>query len=384
MSEAFDGMRIVHVVRQFAPRVGGLEDMVRNLARSQLGRFASVEVVTLDRLFTMPDRRLPARETIDGIAVTRIPYSGLSRYPFAPQVFRHLAEADLVHVHGVDFFFDALALGRGLHGKPLVATTHGGFFHTQTFRRLKLLWLNTLTRLSIRQYGVIACCGANDFKIFQPIAGSRCRLIENGVDIAKFAGASPEKPVKGIVSIGRFSVNKRLDRLLDAMACLTAQDPDWHLHIVGAPADLTAADLHREIAARELANHVSVHAGASTEHVRDLLSRVSVFASASEYEGFGLAAIEALSAGLPTVVHPNASFSDLARRHDAMHLVDYSCPQEAAAAITRVFGALSGQPSLRDEAMRSARQHDWRQASAAYEDLYREVLGAGSPGAGKP
>ncbi|MGO8586944.1 glycosyltransferase, partial [Rhizobium ruizarguesonis] len=73
------------------------------------------------------------REDIDGIEVVRIPWSGTSRYPLAPQVFRHLADADLVHVHAIYFFFDALAWGRLLHGRPMIVTTHGGLFHTRKY-----------------------------------------------------------------------------------------------------------------------------------------------------------------------------------------------------------------------------------------------------------
>lgn len=119
---------IVQVVRQYPPGRGGLEDVVSSLSRELLQRGFRVRVVTLDRLFSDPGKTLPAREVIDGVEVVRVPYRGSSRYPLAFSAFRHIRDADLVHVHGVDFFFDALALGRFLHGAPMVATTHGGFF----------------------------------------------------------------------------------------------------------------------------------------------------------------------------------------------------------------------------------------------------------------
>ena len=118
---------VTHVVRQFLPNRGGLEDVVANLCRQLPALGYRTRVVTLDRLFVEPHRTLPAHETIDGIEIVRIPWKGSSRYPVAPQVFRHLSDADLVHVHAIDFFFDALALGRVLHRKPMIATTHGAF-----------------------------------------------------------------------------------------------------------------------------------------------------------------------------------------------------------------------------------------------------------------
>jgi alpha-1,3-mannosyltransferase len=214
------GTRVIHVVRQFLPNRGGLEDVVANLCRAQLALGLKPSVVTLDRLFSRPELVLPASEVIDGIPITRIPFRGSTRYPLAPEVFKHLREADLVHVHAIDFFFDALALGWLLHRKPLVATTHGGFFHTSDFAGLKKLWFNGPTRLSAQVYRGIAGCSTNDARMFERLAPGKVRVIENGVDLDKFAGASSPDPQRRLVSIGRFSKNKRPDRLIATMAAL--------------------------------------------------------------------------------------------------------------------------------------------------------------------
>src|SRR5450631_3086470 len=124
-------MRITHVVRQFHPAVGGLETVALELASTQVRAGHSVRVVTLDRIFNSPNEtRLSARDSIHGIDVVRIPFFGSTRYPIAPSVIKHLGKADIVHVHGIDFFFDYLAWTKLFHRKQLVASTHGGFFHT--------------------------------------------------------------------------------------------------------------------------------------------------------------------------------------------------------------------------------------------------------------
>ena len=118
-------MLIVHVVRQFAPSVGGLEDVVRELSKRQLEAGFAVRVITLDRGFRPREVSgavsLKAYETIDGVEVIRIPYWGSQRYPIAPRVLRYIRTADLVHVHGIDFFFDFLALTKPLHRRRLAA-----------------------------------------------------------------------------------------------------------------------------------------------------------------------------------------------------------------------------------------------------------------------
>ncbi|MBV2183540.1 MAG: glycosyltransferase family 4 protein [Rhizobium sp.] len=374
--KAEDGPLIVQVVRQYAPGRGGLEDVVANLSRLLLRRGFRVRVVTLDRLFQSRDRVLPEREIIDGVEVVRIPWKGSTRYPIAPGVFRHIGDADLVHVHGIDCFFDALAWTRLLHGKPMVATTHGGFFHTPKFAAIKRIWFRSVTRLSALAYRSLLCCSRSDMALFSQIAARTAVLVENGVDTAKFAALSSPTPMRRIVTIGRFSVNKRLDRLFDTMKALQSVSPEWHLDVVGSPSDLGEEDLRGEIARRGLSGYVTLHVGVENAEVRRLIAQASLFASASEYEGFGLVAVEAMSAGLIPVLHPNDAYRVLAAQHPGISLADFARPEESATLIEQTFQALLADPAgKRDEMMAAASVHAWESVADRYIDFYRQALG---------
>jgi alpha-1,3-mannosyltransferase len=368
----------VQVVRQYIPNRGGLEDVVAQLSRQLFSRGFRVRVVTLDRLFSAPDKTLPAREMIDGVEVVRIPFSGSTRYPIAPKVFRHLADADLVHVHAIDFFYDALAWGWLLHRKPLVATTHGGFFHTAKFSGLKTLWFNTTTRLSSLAYRRIIGCSAQDTRTFQRIAGSRVTRIDNGADTQKFADAGAREPRRRLITVGRFSVNKRLDRLMDAMVPLVAENREWHLEIAGVPGDHSGDDLAAMVRARGLEKNVDVHVGLSNGAVRHLIGDTSLFASASEYEGFGLVAIEAMTAGLVPVLHPNVAYTDLAASHPEIRLCDFSDARLAAKGLGDAYAMLSRDPAgYRRAAIEAAAAYSWDRVADRYVDVYRAALGDG-------
>ncbi|WP_209888425.1 glycosyltransferase family 4 protein [Rhizobium leguminosarum] len=364
---------IVHVVRQFLPNRGGLEDVVANLARQTVRRGYRVRVVTLNSLFTAPEDKLPPRENLDGIEVVRIPWSGSSRYPLAPEIFRHLADADLVHVHAIDFFFDALAWGRLLHRKPMIVTTHGGFFHTRKYAAIKKIWFRTLTRASAMAYRRVVCCSASDLKQFSEIVPDS-KLIENGADIGKFADTASRRAKRRIVTIGRFSVNKRLDYLLDAMVMLKTRDPEWHLDIVGAESDLNQADVEAAIESRKLTGYVTLHVSPDNGAIRRIITDASLFASASEYEGFGLVALEAMSAGLLPVLNANDAFARLADRHPVIMLADFTRPEAAATAIEAAYQDLSRQPeTVRAGLLDAARGYSWDIVAGHYIDLYRSL-----------
>ncbi|WP_416798429.1 glycosyltransferase family 4 protein [Ciceribacter azotifigens] len=366
---------IVQVVRQYAPGRGGLEDVVGNLSRLLLARGYRVRVVTCNSLFTDRERLLPASEVIDGVEVVRIPWSGSTRYPVAPRVLRHIRDADLVHVHAVDFFFDFLAVTRPFHGRPMVTTTHGGFFHTKKYAAIKRLWFRSLTRLSCLAYRAVVCCSRSDLDLFDTIAAGRTVLVENGVDTGKFAGLAASLPARRMITIGRFSVNKRLERLLDVTVRLVEKNPRWHLDIVGSPSDLTEADLRREIAARGLMEHVGVHVAVPNETVRRLISDASIFVSASDYEGFGLVAVEAMSAGLLPVLNSNDAYRSLAGQHSIVRLTDFEDATRAAEAVEAAFAGLASDPEMMRRAlMEVASGYSWDTVVDQYIAVYRAAL----------
>ena len=370
-------MRIVQVIRQFPPGVGGLEEVVAQLSEAQTKAGHDVRVVTLDRIFADPGTPLAPRDEWMGAEVVRIPWRGSTRYPLAPSVLSHIRDADIVHVHAIDFFFDFLALARPLHRKPMVATTHGGIFHTQDQARLKRLWFSTVTRASARAYDAIVACSESDLETFRAISAENLSLIENGVDIGKFAGRASPTPVRRLVAIGRFSVNKRHDRLLDAMAELGRRDGDWRLDIVGAESDWTAARLAQEISARGLDERVRVHVRPSNAETAEILGQASLFVSASEYEGFGLSLIEAASAGLAIVAEGNAAFRAFAAGNPDIALTDFSEPSRAADAIVAAFDALSASPhAFRARVTAAAQPYAWPGVAQRYLDLYEKVVRA--------
>lgn len=369
---------IVQVVRQYPPGRGGLEDVVSSLSRELVKRGYRVRVVTLDRVFSEPARPLPAYEVVDGVEVIRINYHGSSRYPLAFSVFRHLGDADLVHVHGVDFFFDALALGRFMHGAPMIATTHGGFFHTRKYAAIKNVWFRTLTWLSSRAYSAIACCSASDLALFKAIQPERSVLVENGVDTSKFAGASSPTPVKRMVTIGRFSHNKRLDHLLQTMAVLVAKDPEWQLDIVGPPSDLSLADMEALIAHHGLKEHVHLHGALDNQALKQRMSGASLFVSASDYEGFGLVVVEAMSAGLLPVLNGNDAYQALKAKNAICRLADFNTPEQAADVVLMAFQTLEADPvSVRRALMEGVASYSWSDVAQRYIALYQQALSAG-------
>jgi alpha-1,3-mannosyltransferase len=371
-------MFIAHVVRQFSPGVGGIEAVVHELAAAQVAAGHRVRIVTLNRLFKAAHRGvLPAREMTNGAEVIRVPFFGSSRYPLALSAIKFIADADIVHVHAIDFFFDYLAWTKPFHGRKLVVSTHGGFFHTGYAARAKRFYFNTITRLSLTWYDAVVAVSTPDYERFGRLRRRGMVCIENGVDVAKYAGAAASKMTKSIACIGRFSANKRLDRVIKFFAALQRCDGEWTLKIAGRPWDLNVAEL-TELARKEgVAAAVEAFADASEAEIRDLMGQCSVLLSASDFEGFGIAAVEGLSAGLFLVLSDIPVFRHLVDRTGAGMVVDFSQPDTAAGQfLARWRDLTSNYGALRGAAMTAARSFDWQHASGAYLGVYEAVLGS--------
>ncbi len=373
-------MRVIHVVRQFHPMVGGLEGMVANLAealRDTQGIDSSI--VTLNCDFRYRDQIWPAEGEYRGLPITRIPWRGSSRYPLAPGVLKHLKNADLVHVHAVDFFFDFVAHTQRFHRMPLVASTHGGFFHTGYASRLKKIWFASMTRASARHYGRIFASSQSDGETFSSIAPGRTIVIENGVDIRKWhdAGAKTLQPT--LLFIGRFSLNKAIE---DLFALVGELGPPWRLLVVGDDSDLTGDDLRAAAARLGVADRTEIHVGPDDATVRDLCARASYIASASRFEGFGISAVEGLSAGLTPVLNAIAPFERLVRLTDRGICVPMSQPKDAAEAIRTLHEEMGAEfDRHRSANIAASASYGWPKVARQFAAEYEGMLAGRAPGA---
>ena len=370
-------MYIVHVTRQYYPSIGGIESVVQELTSAQIAAGHRVRIVTLNRLFKAPHKvALPSREVINGAEVIRVPFFGSPRYPLAPSAIKYIRDADIVHVHAIDFFFDYLAWTKPLHRRRLAVSTHGGFFHTRYAATLKRLYFVTITRLSLTWYDGVAAVSASDYELFCQLRRRGIVCIENGADIAKYANAAAPKPTKTIVWIGRFSANKRLDRLISFLAALRRYDGEWRLKIAGSPWDLDICHVSALAQEAGVGAAVEILASAPVAEIRRLLGDCSVFVSSSDFEGFGIVAVEGLSSGLFPVLSDIPAFRRLVEQTGIGMLVDFSQPDAAAAQfLARWREVRVDYQRLRKTGIAAAAGFDWRGASSAYMRLYDAVLG---------
>ena len=140
------------------------------------------------------------------------------------------------------------------------------------------------------------------------VPAARVGVVEPGTDPAPRATGT-QNPIR-ILSVGTLVPRKGHDVLLRALGRLT--DLEWELQIVGAPRDAVHAHglaaLAEELGIAQRVRFLGELAGDALEAA---YAAADIFALATHWEGYGMAAAEALARGLPCAITQGGAIADV-------------------------------------------------------------------------
>ncbi len=367
-------MRILHVFHHYKPCRGGIESVILELNRQLSRKGHQCSVLCLNSC-PRGREKLKARETFKEASVERIPFLDLHCYKLAPFSLGKLRGFDVVHVHGLGFFSDYLALTKPLHRKRLLLSTHGGIFHTNRISLLKGIYFSAWCRLVLKAFSKIVAVSSQDKELFSKIAGKRkIAVIENGIDWKGLSGLKREVQRNAFLYFGRLSRNKGLRELIGAFALLCREKKDAKLLLAGQDFDTLLPALRRQARQLGIEKNVSFLGEVSDNQLQQLLSKAEFFVSASQYEGFGIAAVEAMAAGLVPVLSRIDSFERFVRHGENGFLVEFSDTEKAAEQLKVAAGLRNSERKrLGKNAKRFAAAFDWGKKVEEYLAAYRGV-----------
>lgn len=366
-------MRILHITRQFYPLIGGMENYVLNLAEQQIKNGHSVDVLTLNRSF-IDDEKLSRYEKLDnGVEVFRIPFFLSKKYTIALKTYRYLKKQyDVVNVHGVNFFSDFVALTKIFHRKKIILTTHGGFFHTHWGHFLKLIFFHTITRLTLKPYNAVIGCSDNDIVVFQKIYPKIIK-VDNGVNVKDLMAIQKKPERNTLLYVGRIDVHKRIDNLIRLIPELDKKGFNARLLVVGPDWKGLTPELTKQIDELQLNNRITLTGPVSEKDLARYYSESFLFISASEYEGFGISAIEALASGTPCILNRIQSFQTILHNKPYGILCDFTDITKTADAIASFANDVKRNYSeLSQKAREKAKEYNWESVAGRITKIYEQ------------
>lgn len=349
-------MRVLFVLENYWPNVGGVETLFRSAAEELVRRGHRVTVVT---------SRLPAtasREEHEGVIVRRIgtpPF--LRRYLFMilalPAAIREAYKADLIHTTTYNAALPAWIAGV-IARRPLVITVHEVF--AEQWQRMPGMnpWLGwgyriyewLILRLPFRAYICDSDFTRSRLIARVPVNPERAITIYPSHDATFWDRAthspcplrdeigSPENTFIYLY-FGRPGVSKGVHDLIEAVPAVAEGVPESRLVMLLSrePADQYARLLGR---VRELSmeDHVVILDSVARDVLPGYLLAADCVVVPSISEGFGYAALEAATLGCRVIATSGHSVQEILG--DVVTLVPPRNPQALAAAIVHAAGSL--------------------------------------------
>lgn len=186
-------------------------------------------------------------------------------------------------------------------------------------------------------------------------------------------GRGPHVPADGcILFVGTLEPRKNIGGLLDAYAQLLGRQPCAPRLVLAGGAGPDAAPWLQRLAEPPLAGRAT-HVGYVPDEAREALfagARVVVLPSLDE--GFGLPALEAMSAGIPVVASNRGSLPEVTG--GAATLVDPERPDELARALERMVTDEAVARAAAQAGLDRARAFSWASSAATLHRAYLDAV----------
>lgn len=286
-------------------------------------------------------------------------------------------KVDLIQSHllGSNIYASLAGL---LSRTPVVATFHG---NVDVAEKERLLWLK-FAAINYGAVAIIAVSNALRDNIVQRtcLRSDKTQVIYNGINTSNFQrdksnrlrqqfGWNKDEIIIG--SLGNIRPAKAYDVLLQAAALLKDKQQSYRFVIAGQGKGHLYQNLLQLQA--DLALDDQVQFSGFNDDPAEFLSNLDLFLLSSSSEGFSIATIQAMAAGLPVIATRSGGPQEIITHAENGWLVDVDKPQQIAEAIEK----LTNDKDLSKQLAKAGQKHviqtfDIKNMINSYEAIYQK------------
>jgi len=297
---------------------------------------------------------------------------------------RHGAEVIQTHLSDADWLGSWVGRRAGL---PVVLTFHSSKLlpPEREARELRARLRRRLQRRLHRGAAALVAVGSDVREQLLALRGvdpERVHLVPSGIELpvpldgaerARRRAAEPALAGDGplLVSVGRLVPSKGFELLLEAVAAVRVPSgsPSPRLVVVGDGAE--RGRLERRASELGLAGRVRF-LGARSDAAA-LVALADLYVTATRREGLGLAAVEALAAGVAVCGFRVSGIEDVVVDGETGRLVADGDAAALGAAVSELLGAPSTREAMGAAGRESARRFDVERSRRAMDELYSRL-----------
>lgn len=369
-------MRVLYWLNAYLPALGGIQTLTASLVPELARRGFEMLLLTSH---TSPD--LPDQETSDGFTIRRLPFLKAVTDRDARLIVdcrlklnKLVAEfrPQIVHLHPVGpeiLFYLQLQKKSKL---PSLLTMH----NNHAANGVTLNNTHSLGKAMLASDWVTAVSQdtLNWIRMALPELTERSSLIENGVPSTELKPAPLPWNPPHLVFAGRLAPQKRVDRLLDAMALIVKVRPDVKLSVAGDGPE--RGKLRQQAVDLGIQSQVTFVGQLSHLESLRLMNRATAILFASEHEGQPIAALEAGQLARPVVATRAGGLLEVVQNGETGLLVDRDDVAGFASAVValledREWANRLGQAA----AARVSQSFSMSRCAGQYASLYEAVGG---------
>jgi glycosyltransferase involved in cell wall biosynthesis len=276
-------------------------------------------------------------------------------HSFHPLLIPARGAARIVTVHDLDFLDHPERTRREIRRDyPGLAAAHAG-----------------------RADAVVAVSAFTAAEVERRLGVPRDRIVVAGSGAPPWTPRPAPAPRGPILFMGTLEPRKNVGTLLRAYADLLKRLPDAPELWLAGGATEAAAPWLRAIGEPPLAGHVKHLGYVAGDRRYDLYSQASMLLLPSHLEGFGIPALEAMTAGVPVIVSNRGALPEVTA--GAAQVVEPEDADGISRAMQRYLEDAGAAASAIRDGLARARHYSWDASAATLIDLYRRLAARATP-----
>lgn len=359
-------MKILIVVSSYWPafRFGGPVAAV-HLVNKFLAKNSQNEIVVYTTDAGLKDDKsivLGKEIDVDGVRVSYFRSFGYSNFNFSPGLFwalrKNITGFDVVHIVGIwNFPIWAAYFWSKKRRRPYIVSPRGSLMKTPMSKKSALgkkLFLFLFVRKMLKSAAFIHFTAKKEMEDYlaDRYSSGKFSVIPNGIDLNEFSSIANDyfesnlgilPDTKVILFLGRIDPIKGFDDLIPAFATVVHKNPTAVLVIAGGDQFGYRKEVEKMILANNLTGKVFFAGLLNGKDKIAALKSADIFITPSYSESFGLAAVEAMAAGLPVILTEGVAIAEEVSAAGAGLIVSKNQP-----AISHALISLLADGKLRD------------------------------------